>query len=44
VFIEPGGVAMPGPIARLSRTPGAVRHPGRPLGADTEAVRRDGWG
>ena len=32
------GVTMLGPIARLSRTPGAVRHAGRPLGADTQAV------
>ena len=28
------GVAMPGLIARLSATPGEVRWPGRPLGAD----------
>jgi crotonobetainyl-CoA:carnitine CoA-transferase CaiB-like acyl-CoA transferase len=36
--VEIDGVVMPGPVARLSRTPGAVRHPGRPLGADTAAV------
>ncbi len=43
VFVAPDGVVMPGPVARLSRTPGAVRYPGRPLGADTDAVRRTGW-
>jgi len=37
-IIEVDGVQMPGPVARLSRTPGQVRHAGRPLGADTEAV------
>jgi hypothetical protein len=25
-------------VARLSKTPGAIRHAGRPFGADTEAV------
>jgi crotonobetainyl-CoA:carnitine CoA-transferase CaiB-like acyl-CoA transferase len=44
VFVEPVGVRMPGPVGGLTRTPGAVRQPGRPLGADTDAVRRDGWG
>ena len=29
---------MQGLIAGLSRTPGQIRHAGRPLGADTEAV------
>jgi len=38
VFREVGGVVMQGPIARLSRTPAALRWPGRPLGADTDAV------
>ena len=38
VFVEVDGVTMPGPAARLSRTPGRVRHAGRPLGADTDAV------
>ncbi|MCZ7529832.1 MAG: CoA transferase [Acidimicrobiia bacterium] len=32
------GVPMPAPVARLSETPGRVRHAGRPLGADTDAV------
>jgi crotonobetainyl-CoA:carnitine CoA-transferase CaiB-like acyl-CoA transferase len=29
---------MQGLIARLSATPGRIRHAGRPLGADTEEV------
>ena len=33
-IIEVDGVPMQGLIARLSRTPGRVRWPGRPLGAD----------
>ncbi len=37
-MVEAEGIRMQGPVARLSRTPGEVRHPGRPLGADTEAV------
>jgi crotonobetainyl-CoA:carnitine CoA-transferase CaiB-like acyl-CoA transferase len=36
--VEVDGVHMPGPVARLARTPGRIRHAGRPLGADTEAV------
>ena len=36
---EVEGVLMQGMIARLSATPGRVRIPARPLGADTEAVR-----
>jgi crotonobetainyl-CoA:carnitine CoA-transferase CaiB-like acyl-CoA transferase len=36
--VEVDGVVMPGLVARLDGTPGAVRHPGRPLGADTDAV------
>ena len=32
------GVKMPSVIGRLSETPGAIRHPGRGHGADTEAV------
>jgi crotonobetainyl-CoA:carnitine CoA-transferase CaiB-like acyl-CoA transferase/predicted phosphodiesterase len=34
--VEVDGVRMPGPVARLSRTPGRIRHAGRPLGADTD--------
>ena len=37
-FVEVDGVTMPGPVARLERTPGEIRHAGRALGADTEAV------
>jgi crotonobetainyl-CoA:carnitine CoA-transferase CaiB-like acyl-CoA transferase len=37
-LVEVDGVWMQGLVARLSRTPGEIRHPGRPLGADTEAV------
>jgi hypothetical protein len=37
-LVEVDGVMMPGPVARLEATPGAVRHPGRPLGADTAEV------
>jgi crotonobetainyl-CoA:carnitine CoA-transferase CaiB-like acyl-CoA transferase len=37
-IVEVDGVQMPGPVARLSRTPGRIRHAGRPLGADTEEV------
>ena len=33
-FVEPDGVPMQGLVARLSRTPGAVRWAGRPLGED----------
>ena len=33
-FVEADGVPMQGLVARLSRTPGAVRWAGRPLGAD----------
>lgn len=30
-------------IARLSRTPGRLRHPGRPLDADGDEIRTKGW-
>jgi crotonobetainyl-CoA:carnitine CoA-transferase CaiB-like acyl-CoA transferase len=38
VVEEVDGVPMQGLIARLSATPGRIRHAGRPLGADTEEV------
>src|SRR5262245_55455960 len=38
VFVDVDGVVMQGPVARLSRTPGEVRHAGRTLGADTDEV------
>jgi crotonobetainyl-CoA:carnitine CoA-transferase CaiB-like acyl-CoA transferase len=34
-------VPMTGVVPRFTRTPGAVRHTGQPLGHDTEAVLRD---
>ena len=40
-LVEVDGIIMPAPIARLSRTPGAVRFVGRPLGVDTAEVLRD---
>ena len=39
-----GDVVMQGPVARLSRTPAVLRHPGRRLDADGDEVRRSGWG
>lgn len=41
VFVEVDGVTMQGPAARLSATPARIRWPGRPLGADTDSVRRE---
>ena len=43
-IVEVDGVRMPGLLARFSKTPGVVRHAGRPLGADTDAVVADLWG
>jgi crotonobetainyl-CoA:carnitine CoA-transferase CaiB-like acyl-CoA transferase len=40
-IVEVDGVRMQGPVARLARTPGEVRHAGRPLGADTDEVMRE---
>jgi crotonobetainyl-CoA:carnitine CoA-transferase CaiB-like acyl-CoA transferase len=37
------GVRMPGVLARFSKTPGTVRHAGRALGVDTDAVLADLW-
>jgi crotonobetainyl-CoA:carnitine CoA-transferase CaiB-like acyl-CoA transferase len=41
VFVEVDGVVMQGPTARLSATPGVVRHAGRPLGADNQEILGD---
>jgi crotonobetainyl-CoA:carnitine CoA-transferase CaiB-like acyl-CoA transferase len=41
VLVEVDGIVQQGPIARLSRTPAHLRHAGRALGADTEAVLRE---
>ena len=38
VLVDVEGVPMPGPVARLSATPGRIRFGGRPLGADTDEV------
>jgi crotonobetainyl-CoA:carnitine CoA-transferase CaiB-like acyl-CoA transferase len=38
-----GDTPMQGLIAGLSATPGVLRWPGRPLDADGDAIRRDGW-
>ncbi len=37
-IVEVDGTPMQAPVARLSATPGRIRHAGRPLGADTESV------
>lgn len=36
-----GSIAMPGVVPKLSDTPGAVKWPGPPLGADTATVLRE---
>ena len=38
VFVEVDGVVMTGPTARLTRTPAVVRHAGRPLAEDDDAI------
>jgi len=43
-IVELDGVAMQGLIARLSRTPGALRWAGRGLDADGDEIRAHGWG
>ncbi len=42
-IVEVDGVRMPSVLARMSQTPGEVRHAGRELGADTDEVLTDGW-
>ncbi len=37
-LVEVDGVMMQNVVARLSRTPGRIRHAGRPLGADNDEV------
>jgi crotonobetainyl-CoA:carnitine CoA-transferase CaiB-like acyl-CoA transferase len=39
-IVEIDGTPMQGLVARLSKTPGAVRWAGRPLGADNDEIRR----
>lgn len=42
-IVDVDGTPMQGLIARLSATPGGLRWAGRPLDADGDAVRSDGW-
>lgn len=41
--VDVGGVPQQGLIARLSATPGRLRHAGKGLDADGDAIRRAGW-
>lgn len=41
--VDVGGVPQQGLIARLSATPGHLRHAGRGLDADGESIRARGW-
>ena len=41
IITEVDGVKMQNVVARLSKTPGRIRHVGKPLDADTDAVRRE---
>jgi crotonobetainyl-CoA:carnitine CoA-transferase CaiB-like acyl-CoA transferase len=43
-IVELDGTPMQGLIAKLSATPGHLRWQGRPLDADGDDIRRDGWG
>jgi len=43
-IVDIDGTPMQGLVAKLSATPGAIRWAGRPLDADGDAIRRDGWG
>jgi crotonobetainyl-CoA:carnitine CoA-transferase CaiB-like acyl-CoA transferase len=38
VITEVDGITMQNVVARMSKTPGAIRHAGRPFGADTDEV------
>ncbi|MBU3688920.1 MAG: CoA transferase [Acidimicrobiales bacterium mtb01] len=42
--VDVDGTPMQNLIARLSRTPGELRHPGRALDADGDDIRQKGWG
>jgi crotonobetainyl-CoA:carnitine CoA-transferase CaiB-like acyl-CoA transferase len=42
-IVDVGDTPMQNLIARLSRTPGVLRHPGRALDADGDEIRRKGW-
>ncbi|MET0577454.1 MAG: CoA transferase [Ilumatobacteraceae bacterium] len=43
MIVDVDGTPMQALIARLSRTPGAIRHAGRPLDADGDDIRAGGW-
>jgi crotonobetainyl-CoA:carnitine CoA-transferase CaiB-like acyl-CoA transferase len=43
-IVDLGGVPMQGLIAKLSATPGVLRWHGRPLDADGDDIRANGWG
>ena len=42
-IVEVDGVPMQAPVARLSSSPGAVRHAGGTIDADAERIRSTGW-
>lgn len=42
-IVDVGDTPMQNLIARLSRTPGVLRHPGRAMDADGDEIRRKGW-
>ncbi len=44
IVVDVEGVPMQGLIARLSETPGRLGWVGRPLDADGEEIRAEGWG
>jgi crotonobetainyl-CoA:carnitine CoA-transferase CaiB-like acyl-CoA transferase len=41
IITEIDGIKMQNVVARLSRTPGQIRHAGKPPGADSEAIRAE---
>jgi crotonobetainyl-CoA:carnitine CoA-transferase CaiB-like acyl-CoA transferase len=43
-IVQLDGTPMQGLIAKLSRTPGVLRWQGRPLDADGDDIRTNGWG
>jgi crotonobetainyl-CoA:carnitine CoA-transferase CaiB-like acyl-CoA transferase len=43
-IVDVGGTPMQGLIARLTATPGSLRWHGRPLDADGDEIRANGWG
>ena len=43
IVTDVDGVRQQGAVARLSATPAELRHPGRPLGADTDDIVARLW-